>query len=340
MKSSELESNVSSPTAAPVHFAQVADLLMLEAETIRGAVERLDPEEVDRAIALLAGCEGKVILMGVGKSGMIAHKIAATLTSTGTAAIYLHASDALHGDLGIVAAKDVAIILSNSGETEELIAALPHLKRRHVPVIAVVGNVRSTLARNATVILNAHAPREACPLGLAPTTSTTLALAIGDAIAMTLMHVKKISAEDFALNHPAGRLGKRLTLHVEDLMHKGEDNPTVTIDATWIEIISAIGKGGLGAVTVADTDAKLVGIITDGDVRRIIQKIKLSDLESLKAAEMMTPDPVAVAPEMLAYDALKLMENRTSQISVLPVTDNFRRCIGLLRVHDIVRNGL
>jgi arabinose-5-phosphate isomerase len=321
-------------------MALVAELLELEAGAILRAARRLDPDQVERAVQLLANCQGKVVLTGVGKSGIVGRKIAATFTSSGTVAVYLHPSDALHGDLGIVTADDIAVILSNSGETDELIAMLPYLRRRRVPIVAIVGNLGSTLARHADVILDASVDKEACPFNLAPTASTTVALAIGDALAMTLMQAKGLTAEDFALNHPAGRLGKRLTLRVRDLMHTGGDNPTVAPQASWIQVLDAMSRGGLGAVNVIDAAGKLVGIITDGDLRRTVQRANPLQLADLTAGAIMTLEPTVVVPELLAYDALQLMENRASQISVLPVVDDQRRCIGLLRLHDIVRSGL
>lgn len=322
------------------YFSQVTQLLQIEAEAITKAAQRLQPDSVERAVKLLTACQGKVVLAGVGKSGIVARKIAATLTSIGTVAVYLHPVDALHGDLGVVTALDVAVLLSNSGETDELIAMLPCLKQRKVPIIALVGSLTSTLARSADAVLATSVDREACPLNLAPTTSTTVALVIGDALAMTLMDIKGLTPEDFALNHPAGRLGKRLTLRVADLMHTGLDNPVLPLQATWIEIVSAISKGGLGAVNIVDAQGQLLGIATDGDLRRWIEKIKLTDLEGLRAASIMTSNPVTVLPEQLAYDALQIMENRPSQISVLPVVDAKRHCIGLLRLHDIAWSGL
>jgi arabinose-5-phosphate isomerase len=328
------------PMTISNHFSQVVDLMLMEAEAIRATASRLKRRQVKRALELLYDCRGKVLVVGVGKSGNIAEKIAATLTSTGTAALYLHPSDALHGGLGIVSPDDVVIALSNSGETDEVITMLPYLKHRQVPIIAVVGNVRSTLARTAEVVLDASVDQEACPLNLAPTTSTTVALAIGDALAMTLMQVKGLTMADFAVNHPAGQLGKRLTLRVADLMHSGEENPTIGADAPWLEVIAAITRGGLGAVNVVDQAGRLLGIITDGDLRRALQKIKPAELENLQSGAIMTRAPVVAGPEMLAYDALRLMEDRPSQISVLPVVDVERACVGLLRLHDIVRSGL
>ncbi|HEX7998626.1 MAG TPA: KpsF/GutQ family sugar-phosphate isomerase [Pyrinomonadaceae bacterium] len=322
------------------HFSQVVELLRMEAAAIEATTNRLRSEEVERAIELLAACRGKIVLVGVGKSGNIAEKIAATLTSTGTAAVYLHPSDALHGGLGIVNAEDIVVALSNSGETDEVVTMLPYLKNRQVPIIALVGNLRSTLARSALVVLDASVDQEACPLNLAPTTSTTVALAIGDALAMTLMSVKGLTPDDFALNHPAGRIGKRLTLRVADLMHSGSENPMIAADAPWLEVIASISRGGLGAVNVVDDANHLVGIITDGDLRRALQKINHSDLENLHSDSIMTRNPVIATPDLLAYDALRLMEDRPSQISVLPVVDKERVCVGLIRLHDIVRSGL
>ncbi|MBC7910653.1 MAG: KpsF/GutQ family sugar-phosphate isomerase [Pyrinomonadaceae bacterium] len=322
------------------YFTQVVELLRIESEAIAQTAARLQPAEVEQAIELLSACKGKVVLVGVGKSGVIAQKIAATMTSTGTAALYLHPSDALHGGLGIVTADDVVIALSNSGETDEVIAMLPFLRQRGAHIIAVVGNLNSTLARRATVALDASVDQEACPLNLAPTTSTTVALAIGDALAMTLMQAKGWTMEDFAQNHPAGQLGKRMTLRVADLMHGGKDNPTIAEAASWLEIITAIGRGGLGAVNVVDSAGRLIGIITDGDVRRALEKLKGAELETLNCEVMMTRDPVVAEPELLAYDALRLMEDRPSQIAVLPVVDGERVCVGLIRLHDIVRSGL
>lgn len=321
-------------------ISHVVELLKLEAEAITQAANRLQTEQVERAVSLLNDCEGKVVLIGVGKSGIVARKIAATLTSTGTVAVYVHPSDALHGDLGIVTSRDVAVVLSSSGETDEVTVMLPYLKRRQVPIIAIVGNVRSTLSRHADVVLDASVDKEAGPYNLAPTTSTTVALAIGDALAMTLMRVKGFTQEDFALNHPAGRLGKRLTLKVKDLMHTGAENPTVSPKAALIEVVTAISHAGLGAVNVVDGDGLLLGIITDGDVRRVLQRVRPSDLETLVANAIMTRDPVVVLADALAHHALQLMEDRPSQISVLPVVDPERRCVGLIRLHDIVKSGL
>jgi arabinose-5-phosphate isomerase len=322
------------------YFAEVQGFLRLESEAIAQTAGRLQPDEIERVVQLLANCRGKIVILGVGKSGIIAQKIAATMTSTGTGALYLHPSDALHGGIGIINADDAVMILSNSGETDEIIEMLPYLKRRQVPIIALVGNLNSTLARRADAVIDGTVDQEACPLNLAPTTSTTVALALGDALAMTLMQVKGLTPDDFAVNHPAGQLGKRLTLTVADLMHSGADNPTIALGAMWVDAVKGISAGGLGAVNVVDDAGRLAGIITDGDLRRAIQKSEPGSLANLRSDELMTRNPTVASPELLAYDALRLMEDRPSQISVLPVVDGDRVCVGLIRLHDVVRSGL
>ena len=322
------------------YFAEVQGFLRLESEAIAQTAGRLQPDEIERVVQLLAACKGKIVILGVGTSGIIAQKIAATMTSTGTGALYLHPSDALHGGIGIINSQDAVMILSNSGETDEIIEMLPYLKRRQVPIIALVGNLNSTLARRADAVIDGSVDQEACPLNLAPTTSTTVALALGDALAMTLMQVKGLTPDDFAVNHPAGQLGKRLTLTVADLMHSGADNPTIALGAMWVDAVKGISAGGLGAVNVVDDTGRLAGIITDGDLRRAIQKSEPGSLAKLRSDELMTRNPAVASPELLAYDALRLMEDRPSQISVLPVVDGDRVCVGLIRLHDIVRSGL
>src|SRR5258706_7786043 len=318
-------------------YAKVIDILRVEAEAITNAAANLDQGSVESALEILASCKGKAVVIGVGKSGVIAQKIAQTLTSTGTTAVFVQASDALHGGLGVVAREDVVIALSNSGETDEILAILPTLKQRGAAIIAIVSNTNSTLAAQSDVILDATVDKEACPLNLAPTASTTVALAIGDALAMALMESKGLTSEDFAVNHPAGRIGKRLTLRVSDLMHP---SPNISPSAGWLEVVKAISSHALGAVNVVDGNSTLLGIVTDGDLRRTIERTPPDDFASLTAENMMTRSPISASPEMLAYDALRLMEDRPSQISVLPVTDGNGVCIGLLRLHDVVRSGL
>ena len=318
-------------------YEKVVELLEIEAKSIEQAAARLEKQTVKRAIEILEECRGKIVVIGVGKSGIIAQKIAQTLTSTGTVAVFLHPSDALHGGLGVISKGDVVITLSNSGETDEILLLLPTLKTRDICIISIVGNINSTLARQSDVVLDASVDKEACPLNLAPTASTTVALALGDAIAMTLMQSKGKTSEDFAANHPAGRLGKRLTLKVSNLM---QESPNVMLDDSWLVVVRAISKHSLGAANVIDRDGRLIGIVTDGDLRRTIEKTESENLKNLKAEQMMTVKPITATPEMLAFDALRLMENRPMQISVLPVIDENSCCVGLLRIHDIVRSGL
>lgn len=317
-------------------YEKVVRILSVEADAIERAAENLDKDSVEKALEILTGCESKIIVLGIGKSGVIAQKISQTMTSTGTVAIFIHPSDALHGGLGVITKGDVVIALSNSGETDEILTLIPTLKNRRIKIISIVGNINSTLARNSDVVLDASVDKEACPLNLAPTTSTTVALSIGDALAMTLMEAKGLTEKDFAENHPAGRLGKRLTLKVKNLMH---ESPNISPSASWLEVVKALSKYTLGAVNVVDLENNLIGIITDGDLRRTIEKTSPEDFSKLTANQMLTKNPTVATPEMLAFDALKLMEERERQISVLPVIDENKVC-GLLRLHDIVRSGL
>jgi arabinose-5-phosphate isomerase len=318
-------------------YSKVVALLRLEASAIEHAAGNLEPSSVEKALDLIDRCTSKIIVTGVGKSGVIAQKIAQTMTSTGTVALFVHPSDALHGGLGVVTQGDVVIALSNSGETDEILAILPALMQKGVSLIAIVGNTDSTLARRSDVVLDASVDKEACPLNLAPTTSTTVALAVGDALAMTLMESRGLTPEDFAANHPAGRLGKRLTLKVGDLMHS---SPGVSSGAGWLDVVKAISSNALGAVNVVSESDELLGIVTDGDLRRTIERTDPTQLAHLTAEKMMTAQPTVATRSMLAFDALHLMEDRPSQISVLPVVDSDGKCIGLLRLHDVVRSGL
>jgi arabinose-5-phosphate isomerase len=327
----------SSPKPKSQNSERVASILRIEGEAILRAAERLDAAVIDNAVSLIVNCSGKVVVMGIGKSGVIAQKIAQTMTSTGTVALFLHPSDALHGSLGMIMDNDVVIALSNSGETDELLALLPALKHKSVAIMSILGNTSSAMAGHSDVVIDASVDQEACPLNLAPTASTTVALALGDALAMSVMESRGLTQEDFAANHPAGRLGKRLTLRVGDLMH---ESPNVSPDAGWLDVVKAMSKNSLGAVNVLDDNGKLIGIVTDGDLRRTIEKTEAARLTELSAKFMMTSSPITATSEMLAFDALQLMENRPSQISVLPVVDSDGVCIGILRLHDIVRSGM
>jgi arabinose-5-phosphate isomerase len=320
-------------------LSSAADVLRHEATAIAAAADRLDAGSFARAAELLAGCGGNVATVGAGTSGIVAQKIAATLTSTGTPAVFVHPSDALHGGLGVIASQDVVIAVSNSGETEEVSVLLPFLRSRDVQVIAVVGKLDSGLARQASVALEAFAEREAGAFDLVPTASAAVALAIGDALALTVMEMNGVTPESFAANHPSGRLGRRLTLRVRDVMHGGPELPACARDTPLLEVLGELTAAALGAVTVLGPDGSLEGIVTDGDVRRTVQRCDASGLTGLRAADFMTADPVVIEPDAMAWDALRLMEDRPSQIAVLPVTDG-GRCVGLVRLHDLVRIGL
>lgn len=319
--------------------SSAAELLRHEARAIAAAADRLDPEQFSEAVEILARCRGAVATIGAGTSGIVARKIAATLTSTGTPALFVHPTDALHGGLGVIGREEVVIAVSNSGETEEISALLPYLSSREVKVVAIVGSLGSTLGKAAHVALDSSAEREAGAHGLVPTASVAVALAIGDALALTVMEAKGVTREAFAANHPSGRLGRRLTLRVRDVMHAGGEQPAIGPETLLLEMVGVITEGGLGAVNIVDGDGTLIGIVTDGDLRRTLQRTDPSELASLRAEQVMTSDPVVISPEAMAYEALQLMENRPSQIAVLPVVEA-GRCLGLVRLHDLVRIGL
>lgn len=296
--------------------------------------------ELDAAVYSLMDCNRLIVTTGVGKSGFIAQKMAATLTSTGSSAVFLDPLNALHGDLGITAPGDVVIAFSYSGETAEILAILPTLKQRGVPVISIVGNLQSSLGKASAVVLHAPVAREACPLNLAPTTSTLVAMAVADALAVALMTAKNYRAEDFALNHPAGSLGRRLTLKVSDLLVDSALPLHIAPDASFSDIVCAISANGAGAVCIVDLNMQVLGIITDGDIRRTVQNFSVEALPKIQARQIMTKNPIAVTSDTLAIEALNQMEQRRSQISVLPVIDNLSRFQGIIRLHDLIRAGL
>jgi arabinose-5-phosphate isomerase len=314
-------------------------VLRIEAASLLAAADRLDEAAYEAAEDILARTSNPIIVTGVGTSGALARKIAATLTSTGSRAVFLHPSDALHGQLGIVEPEDVVIAVSNSGETEELLATLPYLRSRKAKIIAIVGSTQSTLARAAHVALDARAEAEACPLNLAPTSSTTLALAVGDALAVALMTRKGVTAEGFARNHPSGQLGRRLTLSVSDLMLPADVIPRISPGTKLLDVLAAITHGGAGAALVTK-DRSLLGLVTDGDVRRGLAAGGERPLNDIRAEHLMTRTPETATPDMPAYDALCVMEDRPSQISVLPVVDRAGAIVGLIRLHDLVKSGL
>ena len=313
-------------------------VLQMEAEAILDLIPRVD-EHFDAAVAMILECQGRVVMTGMGKSGIIAHKISATMASTGTPSFYLHPAEGIHGDLGMVTSNDVVIAMSNSGETGEVLNILPSLRRIGAKVIAMVGNVESTLAKNSDVVLDVGVKREACPLGLAPTSSTTAALAFGDALAMALMGQHHFTSKQFAVFHPGGSLGRKLLLTVGNIMHSGSENPIVHGTATVTEALFVITDKGLGAVSVVDENDIMIGLLTDGDIRRGLSK----GMDFLKrpVTELMTKNPKFITKDKLAVQALHIMESHTPKpITVLPVLDEERHVIGLLHMTDLVRQGV
>lgn len=303
-------------------------------DEIRG-LERLKEsldENFVKAVEVLLRCEGKVILTGVGKSGHVARKIASTLASTGTPAHFLHPSEALHGDLGVIDRGDVVIAVSNSGESGEVISLIPYLKMLGIPLIAITNRPDSTLAKYSDVHLFLNVDKEACPLQLAPTTSSTATLVLGDAIAMTLLRLKGFTEKDFALRHPAGALGRKLRL-VKDLYHTGQELPVVSENTPMREVVLEISSKGFGATAVVNEEGKLTGIITDGDLRRFVKRG--GSFENSLAKEVMTTNPKTARPEEMALEALRRMEEH--KITVLIVVDEEKRPIGIIHLHDILR---
>jgi len=305
-------------------------VLEIESEAIRELIPRLD-EGFDRAVEILIACAGRVVVTGMGKSGLIAQKISATLASIGTPSLYLHPADAIHGDLGRIVKGDALVAISNSGDTEEILALVPWLKRLGVPLLALTGNPRSALAQAAEVHIDVGVRSEACPLGLAPTASTTAALAMGDAISMALLERRGFTVDDFAVLHPGGRLGKKL-MRVEDLMHTGDDVPRVAPDTKMKEVLFEMTRKRLGLTTVVEADGTLLGVISDGDLRRQMERHGYAIFDK-SAAECMTRSPALVGRRELATRALDLLETR--RITALLVTDEKGRIEGVLHLHDL-----
>ena len=304
----------------------------IEAAAVRGLASRVGSEFAE-AVQILLACSGRVVVMGMGKSGHIGRKIAATLASTGTPAMFVHPAEASHGDLGMIQSIDVVLAISNSGESEELTAILPVLSRQGVPLVAITGGVQSTLGRHARITLDSSVAQEACPLNLAPTASTTAQLAMGDALAVALLDARGFKEEDFARSHPGGALGRKLLTHVSDVMRRGDAIPQVGPDATFSELMREMSAKGLGASAVVDAGQHVLGIFTDGDLRRLVEKGV--DLRSSKAAEVMHPSPRTVRVDSLAVEAVVLME-QFRITSVLVVDDEGLLC-GALNTNDLMR---
>jgi arabinose-5-phosphate isomerase len=314
---------------------QARRVLALEAAAIAAVSDRLD-DRFTRAVDLVAGCRGKTVVTGMGKSGLIGRKIAATLASTGTPATFLHAGEAVHGDFGAVGREDVVIALSHSGETEEIIRLVPLIKRFELALIAMTGAPESTLAKAADVALDTSVPEEACSLGLAPTSSTTAALALGDALAVVLLERRGFTEEDFAVLHPAGSLGRRL-LKVADLMHVGDAVPRVAPDATFTDTVLEMSSKRLGITGVIDRRGMLLGVVTDGDLRRALQR--KGDLQGLCAADLMTKQPKTIDPAALAARALAEME-RYSITALFVRERGSQHPVGVLHLHDLLKAGV
>jgi len=312
------------------------EVLRVEAKGIASVVERLDESFVE-AVETLHACAGKVVVTGVGKSGLICRKIAATLASTGTPSFFLHSADGVHGDLGMVMRNDVILALSNSGETEEILKLLPHFKLHRLKLIAMTGRPDSALAKAADVVLNVAVEEEACPLGLAPTASTTAALAMGDALAVVLLQKRGFKEEDFAMRHPGGILGRRLLLRVQDLMHQGDEIPLVGEETRMKEALFEITSKRLGVTGVVDPEGTLVGVITDGDLRRGLER--KGDIFQLSAKEMMTPKPKTIPAETLAAEAVAVMEQYMIT-SLFVLEDGSHRPVGIIHLHDLLKAGI
>ena len=316
---------------------QARRCLGIEARAIESLIARIDGE-FDQAIEMILSCKGRVVVTGIGKSGLIGRKVSATLASTGTPSFFLHPSEGLHGDVGMVTGEDIVLAISNSGDTAELLGLLPALTRIGARIIAMCGCRKGALVHNADLFLNVGVEQEACPLGLTPTASTTAALAMGDAIAMALLSARKFSAEDFAVFHPGGALGQKL-LTVADHMHKEEDNPVIQAGKSVREALFVITSKGLGATSVITEEGTLLGLITDGDIRRGFEKG--NEFLDQKVEDFMTRDPRTIMPGELVAKALHIMEShRPRPVTVLPVVDTDRHSIGMLHITDLLRRGM
>ncbi|MDI3262038.1 MAG: KpsF/GutQ family sugar-phosphate isomerase [Fulvimonas sp.] len=308
-------------------------VIATEAAAIRALEPRIDDAFV-AACRLILACQGRVVVTGMGKSGHIGRKVAATLASTGTPAFFVHPGEASHGDLGMILPQDVVLALSTSGETDEVLFILPSIKRQGIPLVAITGNPRSSLARQADVHLDASTSTEACPLGLAPTASTTAALVMGDALAIALLEARGFTAEDFARSHPAGSLGRRLLLHIADIMHTGAGIPAVPPEASLTQALVEMTRKHLGMTAVVDAERHLLGVFTDGDLRRALDD-EAVDLRNVRVADLMTRQPKTIGPDKLAVEAAQLMEKH--QISALLVVDEANHVVGALNIHDLLR---
>ncbi len=312
-------------------------VIKLEAEALALLDDHLDSSFED-AVNMLFDCKGKVILTGVGKSGLIANKIAATMVSTGTPAVFVHGSEGMHGDIGIVGPHDVVVAVGKSGESDELLAILPFIRKIGARIISITAQAESTLAKNSDLVLVTPIREEACPLNMAPTCSTTVALVLGDALAMALMKLRQFEPTDFALYHPGGQLGKRLLLIVADVMRTGEDNPVIFLNQDVKGMLWEMTSKRMGAVSVLDEQNRLLGLITDFDIRQTLERGL--DLFALSIADVMNPKPTWVYLDEKAIEALEFMEKREKPISVLPVLNREEKVVGMVHIHDLINKGL
>jgi len=322
-----------------MHELEICELGQAVINATVTAIQKLIPRinhDFAKACEYLLACEGRIIVMGMGKSGHIARKIAATFASTGSPAFFIHPAEARHGDIGMITRKDAVLVLSKSGETEEILSLIPFIKRFSIPLIAMTGRPTSTLAQMANVHLDVSVEKEACPLDLAPTTSTTAALVMGDALAIALLKKRGFTETDFALSHPGGSLGRRLLLRVEEIMHQQQNMPKVSHDATLKAAVLEISQKKLGMTTIVNEKDELIGIFTDGDIRRAFEKNL--DIHTILIHECMTKNPKVIPPHLLAAEALSLME--THKITSLVITNTLHQPIGIVHMHDVLKAGV
>lgn len=337
-KPTKLKSEVAPQAAAKSNGGSLDEgrrVLAIEARAVQALIDRLD-DRFDKAVDLLFKCKGKVVVSGMGKSGLVGQKIAATMASTGTPAFFLHPAEGIHGDLGMLGRADILIAISNSGETQEILQLLPSVERMGIPVVAMTGRMTSTLAKNSDVALDVSVSEEACPMGLAPTASTTATLAMGDALAVALLQKRGFKEEDFAQFHPGGTLGRRLLVRVKDLMHAGSELPQVAESVPGTTAMLEMTAKKLGMTTVIDESGKLAGIITDGDLRRFIQRG--GDFVKATAGELASRNPKSIGPDDLAAKAVEMMERYA--ITTLVVSEGDRKIVGVIHLHDLLKNGI
>jgi arabinose-5-phosphate isomerase len=320
----------SKPTSSALELAR--QVLRIESDAIAALIPRLQGD-FQAAVELILSCSGRVVVSGIGKSGHVARKIASTMASTGTPSFFVHPAEASHGDIGMIARGDVLLMLSNSGESAELVTILPAIRRQGAKLIAITGEASSTLAREADVHLDARVEQEACPLGLAPTASTTAAMALGDALAVALLDARGFSSDDFARSHPGGSLGRRLLTHVKDVMRTGEEVPSVAESALFSEALIEMSNKRMGMTAVLDAQGRVVGIFTDGDLRRSLDR--LSDIRALGVAQVMTRGPRTITPDRLAAEAVEIMERH--KVNQILVVSHEGRLVGALNMHDLFK---